>query len=267
MSIKGINHEKCNNCNLCLITCILFRRDQDQDKIVFNDPTDFCNLCGQCIARCPQDAILYEGMGEAYSYEGVDKPENIASYDIIYKFLRANRSIRRFRTKKVPNDILQKVFDAMLYAPTAENARTENFTVLSDKEQIKQLNDAVIEELIKEPKLKAKYGLLFKLLGKAFNSPVFFDAPHVIFVDSPLMFDSEFLNIGIIITYGRLAAQALGLGTCWNGWTQIAMMRNPEIKKIANIKGNKVGVFILGYPAVKFYRSPPRAPKKIEGLD
>ena len=113
----------------------------------------------------------------------------------------------------------------------------------------------------------SKYGLLFKLLGKAFNSPVFFDAPHVIFVDSPLMFDSEFLNIGIIITYGRLAAKALGLGTCWNGWTQIAMMRNPEIKKIANIKGNKVGVFILGYPAVKFYRSPPRAPKKIEGLD
>ena len=267
MSIVGINYEECNNCNLCHTTCILFRRDQEQDKIVFNDPTDFCNLCGQCIAICPQDAILYEGIGETYSYEDVDKPENIASYDTIYKFLRANRSIRRYRTKKVPNDILKKVFDAMLNAPTAENARTENFTVLSDKEQIKKLNDAVIEELMKQPELKAKYGLLFKLLGKAFNSPVFFDAPHVVFVDSPFKDKAEFLNIGIIITYGRLAAQALGLGTCWNGWTQIAMMSNAQIKAIANVKGNIVGVFILGYPAVKFYRSPPRPPKKVEGLD
>lgn len=267
MSILGINYEECNNCNLCLTTCILFRRDQEQDKIVFNDPTDFCNLCGQCIARCPQDAILYEGIGEAYSYEGVDKPEKIASYDTIYKFLRANRSIRRYRTKKVPNELLKKVFDAMLQAPTAENARTENLTIISDKEQIKELNDAVIEELMKQPEVKDKYGMLFKLLGKAFNSPIFFDAPHVVFVDSPLEDNFEFLNIGIIITYGRLAAQALGLGTCWNGWTQIAMMNNPELKKIAKIKGNTVGVFILGYPAVKFYRSPPRPLKKVEGLD
>ena len=246
---------------------MLFRRDQEQDKIVFNDPTNFCNLCGQCIARYPQDAILYEGMGETYSYEGIDKPENIASYETIYKFLRANRSIRRYRTKKVPNDILKKVFDAMLHAPTAENARTENYTILSDTEQIKKLNDAVIEELMKKPEVKVKYGLLFKLLGKTFNSPIFFDAPYVVFVESPLENKSEFINIGNIITYGRLAAQALGLGTCWNGWTQIAMMNNPDVKKIANIKGKTVGVFILGYPAVKFYCSPPRSPKSVEGLD
>jgi len=267
MSILGINYDECNNCNLCLSTCILFRRDQDQDQIVFNDPSNFCNLCGQCIARCPKDAILFEGIGETYTYEGVDKPEKIASYDIIYKFLRANRSIRRYKPKSVSNDILNKVFDAMMHAPTAENARTETFSILSDKEQIKKLNDAVIEELMKQPELKAKYGLLFKLLGKTFNSPIFFDAPYVVFVESPLENKSEFINIGNIITYGRLAAQALGLGTCWNGWTQIAMMSNAQIKAIANVKGNIVGVFILGYPAVKFYRSPPRPPKKVEGLD
>ncbi|MFX1570592.1 MAG: nitroreductase family protein [Promethearchaeota archaeon] len=267
MSILGINYEECNNCNICHSACILFRKDQEQDKVIFSDPANFCNLCGHCIARCPQDAILFEGIGETYTYEGVDKPEEIASYDTIYKFLRANRSIRRYKPKKVPNDSLKMVFDAMMHAPTGDNARTEGFSILSDKEQIKKLNDAVIEELMKQPELKAKYGLLFKLLGRAFYSPVFFDAPHVVFVDSPLEDKLELLNIGIIITYGRLAAQTLGLGTCWNGWTQIAMMNNPEIKKIANIKNNTVGVFILGYPAVKFYRSPPRAPKKIQGLD
>ncbi len=267
MSILGINYEECNNCGLCHATCILFRRDQEQDKIIFDNSTEFCNLCGHCIARCPQDAILYEGIGESFFFENVGKPEKIVSYDTIYKFLRANRSIRRYKNKKVPIDILKKIFDAMLHAPTADNARTENFSILSEQKQIKELNDAVVEELMKQPEEKAKYGLLFKILGKAFNSPIFFDAPHVIFVDSSDDSEIELINIGIIITYGRLAAQALGLGTCWNGWTQIAMMANPEIKKIASIKGNKVGVFMLGYPAVKLYRTPPRAPKLIEGID
>lgn len=36
----------------------------------------------------------------------------------------------------------------MRHAPTAVNARTERFTILSDKDQIKILNDAVIEELM-----------------------------------------------------------------------------------------------------------------------
>ncbi|MFX1596837.1 MAG: hypothetical protein ACFFBK_12335, partial [Promethearchaeota archaeon] len=81
MSILGINYEECNDCNLCHATCILFRRDQEQGKIVFKDPTEFCNLCGHCIARCPQDAIVYEGIGESSTFEDVGKPEKIISYN------------------------------------------------------------------------------------------------------------------------------------------------------------------------------------------
>ncbi len=268
MSIVGINYEKCNSCNLCVAACHLFKRDKEQDKIVFNDPTDFCNSCGQCIAQCKvEDAILHEGLGESYTYECVNNPEKLVPYDTLYKFLRANRSVRRFKKKEVPNDVLKKVFEAMTHAPTAVNARTESFSILSDREQIKKLNDAVIEELLKNPQAKAKYGLLFKLLGKAFYSPIYFDAPHVIFVDSPDVSENEANNIGIIITYGRLAAQALGLGTCWNGWTTGAMRLNPKIRELANITGKTVGIFIVGYPAVKYYRSPPRTPKIIKGLE
>jgi len=266
MSINGIDYEKCNGCNICLTACILFRRDKEQNKVIYNDPMEFCNLCGQCIARCPQDAILYENIGESYTYEGINKPETIASYDTIYKFLRANRSIRLYKKKNVLRETLMKVFEAMRHAPTAVNARTERFSIISDRDQLKKLNDAVIEELMKHEQVKEDYGLLFKLLSRAFQSPIFFDAPHVIFVDSLDDSDMELLNIGIIITYGRLAAQALGLGTCWNGWTSMAMDYNYKIKELANIEGKKVGVFILGYPAVKYYRSPPRSPKTITGL-
>jgi nitroreductase/NAD-dependent dihydropyrimidine dehydrogenase PreA subunit len=268
MPIIGIDYEKCINCGNCRTICFLFSRsDKENDKIIFQGPQAYCNLCGHCIAVCPEDAILYEGIGEAYAYEGVDKPENIASFDTVYKILRANRSIRRYKKEKVPTEILKKVFEAMEHAPTGSNMRSEKFLILSDEEQIRTLSDAVQEELFKNPLMSDRYKEIFAIMKKIFRSPIYFDAPHVIFVYSSTDLESEANNIGIIITYGRLAAQALGLGTCWNGLTQIAMMSNPKIKKLAGMRGRKVGVFTIGYPDVTYYRSPPRSAKRIKGLE
>lgn len=274
MPILGIDYEKCSNCNICLTTCFYLRRDKEKNKVVYNDPMNFCNLCGHCIGRCPEDAIIYEDMGEAYAYEGVRKPETIISYDTLYKFLRANRSTRLYRKKNVPVEILEKVFEAMTHAPTGSNLRSERFTILSNQEIIKKLSDAVQEELLKDPKKqyedifpKKQYEDIFSRLANLFRNPIFFDAPHLIIVDSMRDTNSEENNIGIIITYGRLAAQALGVGTCWNGWTKHAMMNNSKIKELAGIKGKRMGLFTIGYPAnIKYHRSPPRTPKKVYGL-
>jgi len=266
MPILGIDYEKCINCGTCLTACPLFAR-KNKNKVVFRNIQDFCNLCGHCIGKCPEDAILYEDMGEALAYEGVDKTEKIASYDIVLKMLRANRSIRLYKKQKVPIDLLKNVFEAMNHAPTGGNMRSERFSIISDKEKIKKLSDAVIEELLKDPQMSARYKMLFSILEKIYYSPVFFDAPHVIFVSSSINFESVAHNIGIIITYGRLAAQALGLGTCWNGLTQGAMMMNPEIQKMVGIRGKKIGCFIIGYPDEIYHRSPPRSIKKITGLE
>lgn len=267
MPILGIDYEICSNCNICLTTCFYFRKDREKNKVVYNDPMNLCNLCGHCIGRCPMDAIIYEDMGEAYAYEGIRKPETLISYDTLYKFLRANRSTRLYRKKKVPVEILKKVFEAMTYAPTGSNLRSERFTILSNQEIIKTLSDAVHEELVKDPLINEQYGNIFSRLSKIFRNPVFFDAPHLIIVDSMEDTDGEENNIGIIITYGRLAAQTLGVGTCWNGWTKHAMMNNSKIKELAGITGKRMGLFTIGYPAnIKYHRSPPRTPKKVSGL-
>ncbi len=36
---------------------------------------------------------------------------------------------------------------------------------------------------------------------------------------------------------------------------------------MAKISSETVGVFTIGYPAVKFYRAPPRTLKHINGLE
>jgi nitroreductase/NAD-dependent dihydropyrimidine dehydrogenase PreA subunit len=267
MPVIGIDNERCNGCNICLTTCVVFRPDKENHKVIFNDPDGFCNSCGKCIARCPQDAILHDIDDDSYEFEGVNHLEKIITYDAIYKFVRAHRSVRLYKDKNVEKDKLQKMFEVMRYAPTGGNLRSERFVVISDPLIIKKLNNAVVEQLNKNKEMHEQYGKLFERISKIFKSPVFFDAPHIVFVESDEDSEFEANNIGIVITYGRLAAQSLGLGTCWNGWTQIAMHDNPEIKKIVNLTGKRVGVYMVGYPAVKFFRAPPRSQKSIRGLE
>ena len=267
MPILGIDYEKCVNCGTCILACgapeAHYKRDEEQDKIIFEDSEFGCNQCGQCIAQCPEDAILYD-IGESFTFEHIENPEKIVPYDTFFNFLSANRSVRRYKKEKVPKEVLNKVLLAMARAPVAMNMRTETFTVVSDSKKIKELSDAVVEAFYNDPSMDTED---MEKLGKIYESPVYYDAPHLILVSSQFNIMMEGNNMGIIVTYGRLAAQALGLGTCWNGWTQIAIHLNPKIKRIAKIRGKAVAAFTLGYPDTEYHRIPPRPMNKVRFLE
>lgn len=269
MPIVGIDYEKCNECRLCIKECPRrFFLDESNKKVFFEDIDDTCSLCGHCIAVCPQDAIIYEDFGdETFTFEGIENLDTIVPFDNLYKFLRAHRSIRHYKKKEVPTNTLKKVIDLMQYAPTGSNFRYEKYVVISNREKLKNISDAVIETLLRNPGMKAKYEEGFKLREKSYEIPLFFDAPHVIFVYSLLDMQFTDNNIGIIITYGRLAAQSLGLGTCWNGLIQIASQYNKKIMKLASVRGKHIGVFTIGYPNITFKRAPPRSRKPVKGLN
>jgi len=268
MPILGIDYEKCINCKLCVKECVRrFIEDEENDRVIFHDPTGTCNSCGHCIAVCPENAILYEGFkDQPYTFEGIEHPQTIASYETVYNLIRAHRSIRHYKKDKVPDDILRKVIDAMQYAPTAGNMRSENFAIISDENRIKTLSDAVMEELLSNPGTRSRYLDSFEARKKMYTYPVYFDAPHMIIVFSTQGGIMEWINIGILVTYGRIAAQALGLGTCWNGWTTMAFESNRKLLKLAGIRGVSWGVFTIGYPDIKFRRCPPRPHKRIKKL-
>ena len=268
MPVLGIDYEKCINCKLCIKECVRrYSEDIENDRVVFSDPTGSCSSCGHCIAVCPENAIIYEGFkDEPYTFEGIEHPETIASYETVYKLLRANRSIRHYKKDKVPDDMLKKVIDAMQYAPTGGNMRSENYAIISDENRIKTLSDAVLDELLSSPGGKLSYQDSFEARKKMYTSPVFFDAPHVIIVFSTQGGMMEWINIGILVTYGRLAAQALGLGTCWNGWTSGTFASNRKLVKLAGVRGTSWGVFTIGYPVIKFKRCPPRPHKRLKIL-
>lgn len=266
MSVVGIDQEKCNRCKQCMIECGRgYFKEEASGKIYFDKTLETCNLCGHCIAVCKEDAVLTEGLDDIITFPEINSPGLLVPYENLLKFVKSKRSTRRYKKKKVPRELLEKVLDVMRYAPSASNSRGWKINIVTNEEKIKALSDAAIQGTyqymgFQEEESARKY---FKSIDR---DPILLKAPAVIFVSCSVGMPAT--DTAIIITHGRLAAHSLGLGTCWIGMMQLAIPLNKNILKIAGIgeKDRVQGVFTIGYPAVKYHRTVPRLPLDIDGL-
>ena len=297
MLVTGINDEKCIKCRECVKECPsdLYisppTKTGEHRKVLFENPYNRCNGCGHCVSICPTDAIIYEKGDPAYEFEGVGKPESIVDYETVVKILRTRRSIRRYKPDPVSKEDLEAVLEAMRYAPSASNMQSWEYIVLNTPESIEKLRQGVINlmKLAKKALKLVKY--IKPIIPKSLKDraldpgtkigldnffidlengkdPVFYNAPAVIITYAPAYGHMAGNDAGIALTYGMLAAQARGLGTCWIGFAQEALLRNKKLRKWFKIpKHTSVnGVFILGCPAVKYKRVPPREPLKVKWI-
>ncbi|MFX1456349.1 MAG: nitroreductase family protein [Promethearchaeota archaeon] len=269
MAIVGINHEKCSGCKRCITECLrgLFQEDTTGKVIRTADPMNICNFCGKCVAICKEGAVLWEGDWEddVEAYPGVQNYKENVSYEDLMHLLKAKRSVRQYKNKKVPPELLRKVFEAMRYASSADNRRAWNFSVVSDPLLIKKLSQEsikIVYRYIGFPSAEAalKY---FESIGR---DPIFLGAPTVIFHSTGPNASMPPYDAGIVLTYGQLAAHTLGLATCWIGNAH-GLGTNKEMMKLIGLEGPLHGVLTIGFPAVKYYHTPPRSPLKIVGLD
>ncbi len=97
--------------------------------------------------------------------------------------------------------------------------------------------------------------------------PIFFDAPHLLILHYPPNSLSSGINTGIALTYGMLAAESIGVGSCWIGVAHRLLVANEDLRNMVNIDGVVGGVITLGYPAIKYYRFPSRSPLKISKIE
>lgn len=264
MAISGINYEECNSCRSCLRACSRhFSLEEDENKIIFNDSLNDCSKCGRCIAVCPKNAIMYENMGEILEFEGIQDPSSLISYDSLHKFLISKRSIRIYKKKKIPREIIEKVLESMRYAATGANVRTMECTVISDENKIKELSDSVTEMLVKNNPV---YGERMKKAKETGFDSIFYKTPHILIIHSK--FRGNDMNSTIALTTGMISAQALGLSSCWIGLAHGVLKYNKELcENLTGIKGYVEGVITLGYPAQKYYKIPPRPAIKTYGLE
>ena len=295
MTIIGINKDLCIECGECVHECParLFNEKPMQETtgvINFSDPADSCIRCGHCIAVCPANAMEFNADTDTFVVEGIEKPESVAGYETIFAAAAIRRSIRRFRQNPVENMTIKKIFDILRLAPSASNSRRWEYIVVTAPDIINTLRTATINMMKKgrmllrfrhilRPFLRgslkrlatdASVMALNKFMRRIENGedPVFFNAPCLLILHSPAYANMAGPDAGIALTHAILAAQGLGLGTCWIGFAQEMLVRNSKERARLGIpSGRQVyGRLALGYPAVKYYRVPPRSPVEVRWL-
>lgn len=202
--------------------------------------------------------------------------------------IKERRSIRAFRPDPVPKERIEEILGLAILAPSAINLQPWEFHVVMGEEKerlsrrlVKSYREKQIScgpSTVKPlPKTFGKRGFKtlqgmnpffeeMKVSSDHFineGSCNFYGAPVAVLILQDDSFSSAaFVDIGIVLGYFVLAAQASGLGTCPIG---LINAYGEEIRDLLNIPENKnlvIGI-ALGYPdpespinRFKSYREP-----------
>jgi len=161
----------------------------------------------------------------------------------VFTAIEGRRSIRRYSSRPVENEKLNKIFEAVRLAPSAKNLQSWKFIIVKD--------DA----------------LRAKLAGATHKYQFIGQAPIIIVAcgtdPEGVMMCGQFrhsVDLSIATTYLVLEAYEQGLGTCW-----IGHFDEGEVKEVLGIpEGVRVvALSPLGYPDEN---PAPRPRKKLEEI-
>jgi nitroreductase len=74
------------------------------------------------------------------------------------------------------------------------------------------------------------------------------------------------VNLSLALSYLELAAPGLGLGTCWAGLLQGALLSHQPVRELVGIAEGHSHHYpmMVGYPKVKYHRLPERRQPRID---
>jgi len=172
----------------------------------------------------------------------------------IFETIMHRRSIRRFEPKQIEESALQQIIQAGLYAPSAGGRQGVLFAVSQNRE--------VNERLGKIKRANSNFRMSTAMSFVSHEQPsivddakltnAFYDAPTVITMFAPKNFLFSAEDCAAAAENMMLAADALGIGSCYigQGWTAFADPYGQEILQQWNIPTDHYAVMqlLLGYP-------------------
>ena len=287
----SINPDTCKRCGLCGEICPMKIMQKDgSDKISFRrDRLLFCIKCGQCMAICPTKSISIEGL--SYSKDFFELSEFHPVEPTYFDIITTRRAIRNFQDKPVPKELLEKIVQAITFAPPGFTPIKTEIVIVQDTAVIRKALPYMIkvyDYLVKAMKNPIARIFIRRKVGKAkFNTienhvvPLMKSrlpelkmgvedtitryAPAMIVFHADPNAENYEADIYIALTYGFLAAHALGLGASAMDLIPPAIQNNQELRKLFLIPDNNVVVasMILGYPKYRYPRGIKRKLKSV----
>ena len=145
----SIDVKNCTKCKECVKDCVANLFYFDQDSLCLVDSfEDYCIECGHCEAVCPVNVIELK-FHEEEELERSSKGEGIPKYNSFLNLVLNRRSIRRFKEKPIPKDLIEKLLKVGKYSPTGSNSENVFYTVMQDKAIVGTISKLVTSKVIK----------------------------------------------------------------------------------------------------------------------
>ena len=145
----------------------------------------------------------------------------------IIGIIRARRSVRKFKSDAVPEELIERILDAGRWAPSGLNNQPWRFAIVRDRELIKEISKLTHYRRI--------------VLGAQVLIPVFIDTERIYHREKDIQ------GIGACLQNMLLEIHSLGLGAVWLGEI---IRSNLPIKRILGLGDalELMAVLALGYP-------------------
>ncbi len=161
------------------------------------------------------------------------------------KDIISRRSIRQFRPDPVPGELIDRIIEAGLYAPSGRNHQSSVILRITDPATIARLSDANR-----------------RIWGKPEGVDPFFGAPVVLVVLDQADWRNRVYDGSLVMGNLMLAAHALGLGSCWvhRAKEEFEMPEFQALLAEHGLEGEYEGIghCVIGWPAVE----PEPLPRK-----
>lgn len=261
--------DKCKKCGTCVQICpvpVFELKDKTCNLEVLME--NLCIACGQCVSLCLQSAIVHSDFP-------TDKiipltQQNIPSYENTLELFRGRRSVRAYKDKPVEKEIIEKIINGGVLAPTAENFQSTEFLVIQNKDLLNKISDLTLEFVsgltyrlktkndikpLSEKEIHAVRGMDWIVKKQKEGRDIFlFNAPVLMVFHSATNVSLPEISVNLVLQNAALISHSLGMGGFYTGYVLSMMQNDKRIYNLLNIpENNRVyGAMTIGYPKYKY---------------
>ncbi|MGL1863669.1 MAG: nitroreductase family protein [Pseudodesulfovibrio sp.] len=265
-----VDKELCKRCGACFAECPyqLVVEDKEGFPKLRLAAKKTCIACGHCVAICPVQAVTLPEMPVTKELT----PEQCAplvkdarvTQEQAEQFLRGRRSIRAYKDKTIPDDVIADLLDVSRFAPSAKNGQPARWIVTRTPEATRKLAELTVEFM----GINNVFPGVIKNWKNGIDK-ILHGAPHVAIVHAAEDGLNPAEDCSLAAAYLELAAHARGIGACWAGFLMEVAEGYAPIRELLGLpEGHGIyAAVMLGYPKYRYSRIPRRREVELRWID